>query len=196
MKHLKKFNESFDKVDIENIFLELEEDTELDLSDSVYTENFANICIYILTKDAGLLIHNITELDKTLNYNEKMLFIFKKLKVACLRLEYYGYEYKIETDLNEYAIYIDIKHKDFKPDLKYILDHRDESHRLFDVFKDNYGLTLLKSSQFRDGYAFIINDRSVIKNTKIDFVKKDLEKAGYLVTITVNGDSTIIRIQK
>lgn len=174
MKHLKNFKESksFDTVDIENIFLELEEDSELDFKDSSYYEGGAYIYIYIKEEGGTKDIGNVTEFDRTIKLRDKQAYLFKKLKIACLRLDYYGYKYNI--GFTDYEVTIKIEHKDFKYNINNIFNNNSNIDQLTSVIKNDYNLSLLNKTFHSDRITLLIAESNY--NNSVRKLVMDLKK--------------------
>ena len=196
MKYLKKFNESnVDQIDVENIFLELEEENKDLKFESKYYDNEAIIIIsYTIppnkTEDTLKNIKNLPDLELMVARKEKEFYVLRKLKVAAQRLDYYGYNYEIRIDAisrqSAHSVHIRIRNKDLHLELSESL--KGDINDLKIIMNRDYDLELLdKNMGIHYGNFLIQLDivRSEQEQWKVankySKFSKDVKELGYII---------------
>lgn len=189
--------ESIDDItDIENIFLELEEDTDIDL-DIHKKDNKVIITLTISGSEYFEGYEDINDIESLIKQEEKKLYVSRKLKVACLRLEYYSYEYTLKTDGYEYTISLYPSKLEydlidgFYPENFYMTNREVFNKKILSkVFKDKYNLTIfdiLKNRRSGNNYITIYLLDTIDENNNVINDLKELNSnltSGHLKFIT------------
>jgi hypothetical protein len=136
-KFLEFINESLkddDFHDIEAIFIGLEDIEDI----SIYTDRLKNRVIVEIYNE--LDPSNPIVLDDLIKYEEKNLFILKKLVTICKRLEYFDFEYIVEKNDGNISLSITKKNSDIKLEDMFINGRVDDEVVLRDLLKKNYDI--------------------------------------------------------